>query len=171
MLAGSVPSAGRPIRACCCFKRFPALSLNPKPYPALLLAPALHRSRASSPARSSLLMKARRGTLYRRICRSTVIDWLCTPPTAHNTSTAPSSTRSARSTCAVCDAPHARQRHVLSGPDLTAPPAAVHHELDQAGFRRRRRAACRRGRSLASMVKSTWPGVSMMLMSVSFHLQ
>lgn len=54
----------------------------------------------SAPARSILLMKARRGTRYRRIWRSTVMDWLCTPPTAHSTSTAPSSTRSALSTCA-----------------------------------------------------------------------
>ena len=29
------------------------------------------------------------GTLYRRICLSTVIDCDCTPPTEHNTSTAP----------------------------------------------------------------------------------
>ncbi len=61
-----------------------------------------------------------RGTLYRFIWRSTVIDWLWTPATAQRTSTAPSSTRSDRST---------------------------------------------------SMVKSTCPGVSMMLMWWSFQLQ
>mmetsp|Transcript_25455 Transcript_25455/g.83771 ORF Transcript_25455/g.83771 Transcript_25455/m.83771 type:complete len:253 (-) Transcript_25455:337-1095(-) len=66
----------------------------------------------SAPERSALLIKTTRGTLYRRICRSTVTLWLCTPPTLHSTSTAPSNTRSARST---------------------------------------------------SIVKSTWPGVSMML--------
>ena len=74
----------------------------------------------SAPGRSSLLINASRGTPYRRICRSTVTLWLCTPPTPHKTNTAPSSTRRARST---------------------------------------------------SMVKSTWPGVSMMLMSVPFHRQ
>lgn len=95
-----------------------------------------------SPVRSSLLMKAMRGTLYRRICLSTVRDCDCTPATPmhnvlslhqhslhqhkhmcttqsaitrnhthqiaskdkelpHSTSTAPSSTRRARSTSMV----------------------------------------------------------------------
>ena len=46
-------------------------------------------------------MNATLGTSYLRICLSTVIDWLCTPPTEQRTSTAPSSTRSARSTSTV----------------------------------------------------------------------
>ena len=70
--------------------------------------------------RSSLLTKQIRGTLYRLACRQTV--WLCgsTPATPSNTATAPSSTRSERST---------------------------------------------------STVKSTWPGVSMMLIWWSFQWQ
>ena len=71
-----------------------------------------------APVRSILLMKAIRGTAYRFIWRSTVIDCDCTPATAQSTSTAPSSTRSERST---------------------------------------------------STVKSTWPGVSMMLILWSPH--
>ena len=63
-------------------------------------------------------MNASRGTSYRFIWRSTVIDCDCTPATAQRTSTAPSSTRSERST---------------------------------------------------STVKSTWPGVSMMLTFLSSH--
>ena len=51
--------------------------------------------------RSILLMNARRGTWYRFIWRSTVIDCDCTPPTAQSTSTAPSSTRKLRSTSTV----------------------------------------------------------------------
>ena len=46
-------------------------------------------------------MKARRGTSYRFIWRSTVTDWLCTPPTAHRTMIAPSRTRRLRSTSTV----------------------------------------------------------------------
>ena len=65
-------------------------------------------------------MKAMRGTLYLSAWRHTVSDWGCTPATASNTATAPSSTRSERSTSAV---------------------------------------------------KSTWPGVSMMLMRWSFQKQ
>ena len=65
-------------------------------------------------------MKAMRGTLYLSAWRQTVSDWGCTPATASNTATAPSSTRSERSTSAV---------------------------------------------------KSTWPGVSMMLMRWSFQKQ
>ena len=71
-----------------------------------------------APVRSILLMNAIRGTLYRFIWRSTVIDCDCTPATAQRTRTAPSSTRSDRST---------------------------------------------------STVKSTWPGVSMMLILLSFQ--
>ena len=67
----------------------------------------------SAPTRSILLTKAMRGTWYRSAWRHTVSDCGSTPVTASNTATAPSSTRSERST---------------------------------------------------SMVKSTWPGVSMMLM-------
>ena len=66
----------------------------------------------SAPTRSILLMKQMRGTLYLSACRQTVSDCGSTPCTASNTATAPSRTRSERST---------------------------------------------------SMVKSTWPGVSMML--------
>ena len=67
----------------------------------------------SAPTLSILLMKTRRGTAYLSAWRQTVSDWGCTPATASNSATAPSSTRSDRST---------------------------------------------------STVKSTWPGVSMMLM-------
>ena len=67
----------------------------------------------SAPVRSSLLMKQMRGTPYRSACRQTVSDCGSTPATPSNTATAPSRTRSERST---------------------------------------------------STVKSTWPGVSMMLM-------
>ena len=66
-----------------------------------------------APIRSILLMKAMRGTRYLSAWRQTVSDWGSTPATESNTATAPSSTRSERST---------------------------------------------------STVKSTWPGVSMMLM-------
>jgi hypothetical protein len=61
-----------------------------------------------------------RGTPYLFACRHTVSVWGSTPATESKTATAPSSTRSERST---------------------------------------------------SMVKSTWPGVSMMLIHVSRHLQ
>ena len=74
----------------------------------------------SAPTRSILLTKAMRGTLYLSAWRQTVSDWGSTPPTAQNTATAPSSTRSERST---------------------------------------------------STVKSTWPGVSMMLMRCSRQKQ
>ena len=70
--------------------------------------------------RSILLTKTRRGTPCRSAWRHTVSDWGWTPPTAQKTATAPSRTRSERST---------------------------------------------------SIVKSTWPGVSMRLISVSRHLQ
>ena len=66
----------------------------------------------SAPTRSILLMKQTRGTLYLSAWRHTVSDCGSTPFTASKTATAPSRTRSERST---------------------------------------------------SMVKSTWPGVSMML--------
>ena len=74
----------------------------------------------SAPVRSSLLTKQMRGTLYLSAWRHTVSDCGSTPATPSNTVTAPSSTRSERST---------------------------------------------------STVKSTWPGVSMMLMVWSFHSQ
>ena len=54
-----------------------------------------------APTRSILLTKAMRGTLYRFACRQTVSDWGSTPATASNTATAPSRTRSDRSTSAV----------------------------------------------------------------------
>ncbi len=76
--------------------------------------------RKLAPVRSILLMKAIRGTRYRSACRQTVSDWGWTPATASNTATAPSRTRSERSTSAV---------------------------------------------------KSTWPGVSMMLTRWSFQKQ
>ena len=66
-----------------------------------------------APMRSILLMNAMRGTRYLSAWRQTVSDCGSTPATESNTATAPSSTRSERST---------------------------------------------------STVKSTWPGVSMMLM-------
>ena len=65
-------------------------------------------------------MKQMRGTLYLLACRQTVSVWGSTPATPSNTATAPSSTRSERST---------------------------------------------------STVKSTWPGVSMMLIRWSSQLQ
>ena len=71
-----------------------------------------------APVRSILLMKQMRGTPYLSAWRHTVSVWGSTPATASKTATAPSSTRSDRST---------------------------------------------------STVKSTWPGVSMMLMVVSCH--
>src|ERR671928_514 len=46
-------------------------------------------------------MKHIRGTRYLSACRQTVSDCGCTPATASNTATAPSSTRSERSTSAV----------------------------------------------------------------------
>ncbi len=70
----------------------------------------------SAPMRSILLTKQMRGTRYLSAWRQTVSDWGSTPATESNTATAPSSTRSDRSTSAV---------------------------------------------------KSTWPGVSMMLMRLS----
>ena len=57
--------------------------------------------RKFAPTRSILFMKAMRGTLYLSAWRHTVSDWGCTPATASNTATAPSSTRSERSTSAV----------------------------------------------------------------------
>ena len=71
---------------------------------------------ASPPFLSILLMKQMRGTLYLVAWRHTVSDCGCTPATASKQATAPSSTRSERSTSAV---------------------------------------------------KSTWPGVSMMLMRIA----
>ena len=73
----------------------------------------------SAPMRSILLMKAMRGTWYLSAWRQTVSDCGSTPATESNSATAPSSTRSERST---------------------------------------------------STVKSTWPGVSMMLMRWSVPL-
>src|SRR5665811_154318 len=73
-----------------------------------------------APVRSSLLTKQMRGTRYLVAWRHTVIDWGSTPATPSNTATAPSRTRSERST---------------------------------------------------SMVKSTCPGVSMMLIWTSFQKQ
>ena len=72
-----------------------------------------------APVRSSLLTKHIRGTLYLSACRQTFSVCGSTPATPSYTATAPSSTRSERST---------------------------------------------------STVKSTWPGVSMMLIVWSFHV-
>ncbi len=77
-------------------------------------------SKKLAPRRSILLTKQMRGTPYLLAWRHTVSVWGSTPATPSNTATAPSSTRSDRST---------------------------------------------------STVKSTWPGVSMMLMEWSFHSQ
>ena len=52
-----------------------------------------------APARSHLLMKARRGTSYRRICRSTVMLWLCSPPGTRLSVSAQPSTHVLCSTC------------------------------------------------------------------------
>ncbi len=54
-----------------------------------------------APVRSILLTNAMRGTWYLLAWRHTVSDCGCTPPTAHRTKTAPSSTRSERSTSMV----------------------------------------------------------------------
>ena len=77
-------------------------------------------AKKSAPMRSILLMKQMRGTWYLLAWRHTVSDCGSTPDTASNTATAPSRTRSERST---------------------------------------------------STVKSTWPGVSMMLIVWSRHMQ
>jgi hypothetical protein len=74
----------------------------------------------SAPMRSILLTKQMRGTWYLLAWRHTVSVWGSTPATASKTATAPSRTRSERST---------------------------------------------------STVKSTWPGVSMMLIQLSRQLQ
>ena len=76
--------------------------------------------RKSAPTRSILLTKQMRGTRYLSAWRQTVSDCGSTPDTASKTATAPSSTRSDRSTSAV---------------------------------------------------KSTWPGVSMMLIRWSRQMQ
>ena len=55
----------------------------------------------SAPWRSILFTKAMRGTLYLSACLQTVSDCGSTPPTEQNTPTAPSRTRSERSTSAV----------------------------------------------------------------------
>ena len=54
-----------------------------------------------APNLSNLFIKAIHGTLYLVICLFTVKVWLCTPPTQHNTRTAPSNTRKALSTSTV----------------------------------------------------------------------
>ena len=54
-----------------------------------------------APTLSNLFINAIQGTLYRFICLFTVNVWLCTPPTQHNTRTAPSNTLSALSTSTV----------------------------------------------------------------------
>ena len=77
-------------------------------------------AKKSAPMRSILLTKQMRGTPYLLAWRHTVSVWGSTPATASNTATAPSSTRSDRST---------------------------------------------------STVKSTWPGVSMMLIRWSCQMQ
>ena len=74
----------------------------------------------SAPSLSILLTKQMRGTSYFWACRQTCSDWGSTPSLPSKTATAPSSTRSERST---------------------------------------------------STVKSTWPGVSMMLIWFSFQKQ
>ena len=55
----------------------------------------------SAPIRSILLMKQSRGTWYLVACRQTVSLWASTPSTAEKITTAPSRTRSERSTSAV----------------------------------------------------------------------
>ena len=55
----------------------------------------------SAPKRSILLTKHKRGTWYLSACLQTVSDWGCTPATASNTTTPPSSTLRLRSTSAV----------------------------------------------------------------------
>ena len=55
----------------------------------------------SAPVRSILLMNAMRGTSYLSAWRHTVSDCGCTPATASNSATAPSSTRRLRSTSTV----------------------------------------------------------------------
>ena len=55
----------------------------------------------SAPTRSILLTKQMRGTPYRSACRHTVSDCGSTPATPSKTATAPSSTRSDRSTSTV----------------------------------------------------------------------
>ncbi len=76
----------------------------------------------------------------RRIWRLTVRVWLWTPPTEHSTRMAPSKTRKARSTCVI----------TTVGSDL------VDHGTLMSMLHEEERHT--------SKVKSTWPGVSMMLM-------
>ncbi len=68
--------------------------------PSLEIIISTQRSK-SAPTRSILLTKAMRGTPYRSAWRQTVSDWGSTPETASKTATAPSRTRSERSTSAV----------------------------------------------------------------------
>ncbi len=58
-------------------------------------------AKKSAPGRSSLLTKAMQGTLYFSAWRQTVSDCGSTPPTPQKSATAPSRTRSERSTSAV----------------------------------------------------------------------
>ena len=68
------------------------------PRRSIIVSTALKKS---APVRSILLMKAMRGTSYLSACRQTVSDCGCTPATESNSATAPSSTRSERSTSTV----------------------------------------------------------------------
>ncbi len=64
--------------------------------------PSISRQRSkSAPTRSILLTKTMRGTPYLSACRQTVSVWGSTPATASRTATAPSRTRSERSTSTV----------------------------------------------------------------------
>ena len=84
----------------------------------------------SAPTRSILLTKQMRGTRYLSACRQTVSDCGSTPATASNTATAPSSTRSDRSTSAVKSTwpgvsmmliRWSRQKHVVAADVIVMP--------------------------------------------------
>ena len=74
---------------------------NTKVWVLFLTATWFKTFHGSAPILSSLLINASLGTSYLLICRSTVIDWLCTPPTLQKTRMAPSRTRKALSTSIV----------------------------------------------------------------------
>ena len=87
-------------------------------------------SRKSAPTRSILFTKQMRGTRYLSAWRQTVSDWGSTPDTASKTATAPSSTRSERSTSAVKSTwpgvsmmlmRWSRQKHVVAADVMVMP--------------------------------------------------
>src|SRR6202167_1577196 len=112
-------------------------------------------------------MNAMRGTRYLSAWRQTVSDCGCTPATASKIATAPSSTRNESSTSTVkstwpgeigradvCSSDLSAWRQTVS--DCGCTPATA-SKIATAP-------SSTRNESSTSTVKSTWPGVSMMLM-------